>query len=47
LTVEVARMFGFDRTGTDLSRLISEQIDVMIGRSEIEDTGERLRLTGA
>jgi len=47
LTVEIARVFGFDRTGSDLARVISEHIDGMIEGGEIEDTGERLRLTDA
>ncbi|HEY5210001.1 MAG TPA: DUF3320 domain-containing protein [Stellaceae bacterium] len=41
----VARLFGFDRTGTDLDQAISGQVDFLIGAGEIEQTEEHLRLS--
>jgi hypothetical protein len=44
LTASVARVLGFDRTGNDLDRAISDQIDQMIAAGEIDDTAGRLEL---
>ena len=45
LTASVARVLGFDRTGNDLDRSISDQIDWMIQTAEIADIGGRLEIT--
>lgn len=44
LTASVARVLGFDRTGNDLDRAISDQID-WIQTAEIADIGGRLEIT--
>jgi len=36
---------GFDRTGNDLDRAISDQIDWTIQTAEIADIGGRLEIT--
>ena len=45
LTASVARVLGFDWTGNDLDRAISDQIDWMIQKAEIADIGGRLEIT--
>jgi Protein of unknown function (DUF3320) len=45
LTASVARVLGFDRTGNDLDRAISDQIDWMMQTAEIADIGGRLEIT--
>ena len=45
LNASVARVLGFDRTGNDLDRAISDQIDWMIQTAEIADIGGRLEIT--
>ena len=45
LTASVARVLGFDRTGNDLDRAISDQIDWTIQTAEIADIGGRLEIT--
>ena len=47
LTVGVARIFGFDRTGNDLDRAISDQIDRMTQMGQIQDTEGKLQLIEA
>jgi len=43
LTVGVARVLGFDRTGNELDRAISDQIDAMVRAREIEEIGGQLQ----
>lgn len=45
LTASVARVLGFDRTGNDLDRAISDQIDWTIQTAEIADIGGILEIT--
>jgi hypothetical protein len=45
LTASVARVLAFDRTGNDLDRAISDQIDWTIQTAEIADIGGRLEIT--
>lgn len=43
LIVETARMFGFDRTGTELKQEIDRQIQELIRTASISDDGKSLR----
>lgn len=45
LTAAVARVLGFDRTGNELDKSISDQIQVMFASGEIRNTEGRLELT--
>ena len=45
LTVGVARILGFDRTGNGLDHAISAQIDAMIQNGQIQATEGKLQLT--
>jgi hypothetical protein len=45
VAVGVARILGFDRTGNDLDRAISDQIDLMIQVGQIQDTAGKLQLS--
>jgi hypothetical protein len=45
LTASGARVLGFDRTGNELDRAISDQIDWTIQTAEIVDIGGRLEIT--
>jgi hypothetical protein len=45
ITVGVARILGFDRTGNGLGHAISAQIDVMIQAGQIRATEGKLQLT--
>jgi very-short-patch-repair endonuclease len=44
LTVGVARLFGFDRTGNGVDQAISDEIEFMIEGSALNDTGGRITL---
>src|SRR5262249_22224227 len=43
LIVETARLFRFDRTGSDLKQEIERQVNALIRASAIVDDGDRLR----
>jgi very-short-patch-repair endonuclease len=47
LLFEVARLFGFDRTGPDLKQEIKQQVDVLVQNGLIIDDGGRLCAAGA
>jgi hypothetical protein len=44
LVVQAARLFGFDRTGSDLKQEIEQQMDVLITTRKIIDDGEKVRM---
>jgi very-short-patch-repair endonuclease len=45
LTIEVARILGFDRTGPELDRAISDQIDFMIQNGQVHSSGGKIHLS--
>ena len=45
LTVGVARILGFDRTGPDLDQAISDQIDLMIQEGQVQATDGKIHLS--
>jgi very-short-patch-repair endonuclease len=45
ITVGVARLLGFDRTGNGLDRAISDQIDSMVRTNQIQASEGKLQLT--
>jgi hypothetical protein len=47
VVVGVARILGFDRTGNDLDRAISDQIEIMIQIGQIQDNEGKLQLQQA
>ena len=44
LVIQVARLFGFDRTGADLKQQIEQQVEVLITEKAIIDDGQKVRL---
>jgi very-short-patch-repair endonuclease len=45
LIIQTARLFGFDRTGSDLKQEIERQVDALIRAGTITDNGDRLCAT--
>jgi hypothetical protein len=45
LTVGVARIMGFDRTGPDLDQAISDQIELMIQNGQVQATDGKIHLS--
>jgi very-short-patch-repair endonuclease len=44
LVIQAARVFGFDRTGTDLKQQIEQQLDVLIRARAILNDGQKVRM---